>query len=568
MTLRLALALMLAATPAVAQRSLVIERFDAQITVNIDRSIEVTETIEPRFTGSWNGIFRMIPVEYHTPQGFNWTLKLELQSATDGDGNPLEVETSRQRHYRKFKIWVPGAENATRTVVLKYRASNALRFFEEHDELYWNVTGDEWEIPIEAASATIMLPQAATGVRAIAFNGVYGSAARDAEVLVDGSTVRMAMPHQLDFGEGLTAVVGWDKGLIPEPTSSDKAIGFLASNWPMALPIPIFFLMLWLWRRYGKDPEPRPVPVQYEPPPGLTPAEAGTLVDNTTDMRDITATLVDLAVRGYMRIEEREVPKLFGLLKDEEFVFVKLTPPADAKALAPHEQRVFDGVFASGLPTVDLSELENEFYQTLPGIKSRIFDGLINQGFYRGHPAKVQGAWVGGGIAAGAVIAIFGGAVAARAFDMTPVPFVVAGILTAIIVVGFGIFMPARTVKGARTRELLQGFEEFLQRVESHRFEQIRTPEMFERFLPYAMAFGVEKQWAKAFEGIYLESPHWYVGSNMSAFNTSLFTNRMSTLSEKAGTTMASAPRSSGGSGFSGGGFSGGGGGGGGGGGF
>lgn len=567
MTLRLTLALMLTATPAVAQRTLVIERFDAQITVNIDRNIEVTETIVPRFTGSWNGIFRMIPVEYHTPQGFNWTLKLELLSVTDGEGRPLEVETSRERHYRKFKIWVPGAENATRTVILKYRAGNALRFFDEHDELYWNVTGDEWEIPIEAASATITLPQAATGVRAIAFNGVYGSQARDAEVAIDGATIRMAMPHALDFREGLTAVVGWDKGLIPEPTSTEKAVGFVGSNWPLALPIPVFFLMLWLWRRYGKDPEPHPVPVQYEPPSGLTPAEVGTLVDNNANMRDITATLVDLAVHGHIRIEEREVPKLFGLLKDEEFVFVRLTPPADGRALAPHEERVLNGVFTSGLPAVELSELKNEFYTTLPGIKRSLFNSLIGHGFYRAHPGRVQGAWIGGGIAVGAVLAVFGGGALAAGLSMTPLPFVVAGIMTAIIIAGFGIFMPARTVKGARTRELVLGFEEFLQRVESDRFEQIRTPEMFEKFLPFAMAFGVEKQWAKAFEDLYLEPPQWYAGTNMSGFNTSLFTNRMSTLSEQAGTTMASSPRSSGGSGFSGG-SSGGGGGGGGGGGF
>ncbi|MEE8476733.1 MAG: DUF2207 domain-containing protein, partial [Gemmatimonadales bacterium] len=409
---------------------------------------------------------------------------------------------------------------------------------------------------------------AATGVRAIAINGVYGSQARDADVIIDGSTIRLAMPHQLDFGEGLTAVVGWDKGLIPEPTSSGKAIGFLASNWPMGIPVPVFFFMLWLWRRYGKDPAPRPVPVQYQPPPGLSPAEAGTLVDNTADMRDITATLVDLAVRGHIRIEEREVSKLFGLLKDEEFVFVRTTPPEGAKQLARHEQRVMKGIFTGGLTSVELSELQNEFYKTLPEIKRNIFDALIDHGFYRARPDRVQGAWVGGGIAAGAVIAIVGGAVAARAFNMTPVPFVVAGVLTAIIIVGFGIFMPARTVKGARTRELLQGFEEFLQRVESDRFEQIRTPEMFEKFLPFAMAFGVEKQWAKSFKDLYLEPPQWYAGTNMSAFNASLFTNRLSTLSDQAATTMASSPRSSGGSGFSGGGFSGGGGGGGGGGGF
>jgi len=425
------------------------------------------------------------------------------------------------------------------------------------------VTGDEWKIPIEAASATITLPRAATGIRAIAFNGVYGSQARDANVTVDGSIIRIVMPHRLDFREGLTAVVGWDKGLIAEPTSTEKAMGFLGSNWPMAIPIPVFFLMLWLWRRYGKDPEPRPVPVQYQPPQGLSPAEAGTLVDNTANMRDITATLVDLAVRGHIRIEEREVSKLFGLLKDEEFVFVKLTPPVGTGALAPHEERVMNGVFAGGLTTVELSDLENEFYKALPGIKSDIFDALIGHGFYRGHPGRVQGAWIGGGIAVGAVIAIFGAAALAPGLNMTPLPFLVAGVLTAIIVVGFGIFMPARTVKGARTLELLQGFEEFLQRVESDRFEQIRTPEMFEKFLPYAMAFGVEKQWAKAFADLALEPPQWYAGGHMAGFNAMMFTNRMSTLSQQAGTTMASAPRSSGGSGFSGGSSGGGGGGGG-----
>ena len=564
----------LTAAPLAAQRSLVIQRFDARITVNTDRTIDVTETIVPRFTGSWNGIFRMIPVKYRTPQGFDWSLKLELVSVTDGAGNPLKVEVSRERHYRKFKIWVPGARDTTRIVVLRYRATNALRFFEEHDELYWNVTGDEWEVPIESAGATITLPAAATGVRAIAFNGVYGSQARDAEVAVDGSTVRLTMPHRLEFREGLTAVVGWDKGLIPEPTSTEKAAGFLASNWPLAIPIPVFFLMFWLWRRHGKDPEPHPVAVQYDPPPGLTPALAGTLIDNRADMRDITATLVDLAVHGHMRIEEREVSKLFGLLTDQEFVFVRLAPPGDAEepgeppaALTPHERLVLDGVFAGGVSTVKLSDLENEFYQSLPGIKRAIFDGLLARGFYRARPDRVRTAWVSGGIGAGVAIGVLASGAVAPLLSMSPLPFIVAGVLTALIVVGFGIFMPARTLTGARTRELLLGFEEFLRRVESDHFDQIRTPEMFERYLPFAMAFGVEKQWARAFADLYLEPPTWYAGANVAGFNAAVFTSRMSALTTQAGTTMSSSPRSSGGSGFSGG-SSGGGGGGGGGGGF
>ncbi len=123
----------------------------------------------------------------------------------------------------KYKIRVPGAVDATRTVVIRYRAANGLRFLEEHDELYWNITGDEWDVPIEAASARIVLPAAATGVRAIAFNGAYGSTARDAVVKTEGTTVRVTMPHRLDFHEGLTAVVGWNKGLVAQPTDAQEA---------------------------------------------------------------------------------------------------------------------------------------------------------------------------------------------------------------------------------------------------------------------------------------------------------------------------------------------------------
>ena len=136
-------------------RSLAIESFAADIVVNLDGSIQVTETIRPHFTGSWNGIYRTIPVEYRTPQGLNYTLLLAVQAITDETGSPLRYEQSRERHYLKLKIWVPGATNATRTVAIRYRVRNGLKFLDEHDELYWNVTGDEWRAPIPSASAHI-----------------------------------------------------------------------------------------------------------------------------------------------------------------------------------------------------------------------------------------------------------------------------------------------------------------------------------------------------------------------------------------------------------------------------
>jgi len=559
--------LLLVAAPAAAQRTLEIERFDARITVRIDGTIDVEETIRAKFTGSWNGIYRKVPVEYRTPQGFKWSIRLDLLSATDQDGQPLKTESGREDHFIKYKMWVPGATDAVRTLVLRYRAHNALRFFEDHDELYWNVTGDEWDVALGDVTAVIHLPAAATGIRATAFNGVYGSTSREASVAPEGDSVRITMPRKLEFREGLTAVVGWDKGLVPEPTRADRVLGFLAANWPLALPVPVLIGMLLLWSRRGRDPRMLPVAVRYEPPAGLTPAEAGTLTDESADMRDITATIVDLAVQGHLRIEEREDSKLFGLVKEKEFVFHRTTPKDGARALFPHEAEVMQGIFQDGATTVELSDLENEFYKCLDDIKSGVLDRLVHQGFYARRPDHVRGRWIGFGIVSGLVTAI-GGAAISPAMGAAPVAFIVAGFAIGLILVSIGYHMPSRTILGARTLEQVLGFGEFLERVDKERFERVvKTPEMFERFLPYAMAFGVEKKWASAFKDIYMEAPSWYAGSGIHAFNASSFSSRLSAMSSRAESVMSSSPRTSSGSGFSGG-SSGGGGGGGGGGGF
>jgi uncharacterized membrane protein len=565
--IRPALLLLLAiiATPAQAQRSLAIKRFEATIIVNPGGAVDVSESITAEFTGSWNGIYRTVPVEYRTPQGFNWTLRLHLLDVTDEHGVSLDVESSRERHYVKYKIRVPGAENATRTVLLRYRAVNGLRFLEDHDELYWNVTGDEWDVPIEAATARIELPAAATGVRAIAFNGVYGSTARDAVVETRGTTIRVTMPHRLDFHEGMTAVVGWNPGVVVRPTETQKALSFLATNWPLAIPVPVFLVMFGIWRQVGRDPKRLPVAVQYEPPESLSPAEAGTLMDQSADMRDVTATVVDLAVRGYLKIEELDESALLGLVKRREYVFHRLQP-SGAAPLQPHEQQVLGGIFAGSRDQVKLSDLENEFYQYLPTVKERIFERLISRGLYRSRPDKVRSRWLAGAVVVGGLIFSMSITMSAR-FQLSPVPFIIAALASGLIMMGFGWIMPARTIAGARALEQLLGFEEFLTRVEQDRLERVvKTPEMFERYLPFAMAFGVERRWAKAFRDIYREPPRWYVGSNAASFSLDDFSGRLADLSSRAQSTMTSSPRSSSGSGFSGGSSGGGSGGGGGGG--
>jgi hypothetical protein len=462
---------------------------------------------------------------------------------------------------------VPGALDTTRTISLQCRARNGLRFFEEHDELYWNVTGDEWDVPIEAASAWIELPPRAGGVRAVAFNGVYGATSQDAAVAIDDRSVRVTMPKPLGFREGLTVVVGWNKGAVPEPTAADVATDVATSNWPLLVPAVVCLGMFLTWRRLGRDPESLPVSVQYEPPGGLTPAEAGTLLDGSADMRDMTATLVDLAIRGHLRIEELENTVLFGLITRRDYAFHRLRPEG-APELAPHEARVLNGIFGQGDGPVRLSDLENEFYTELPGIRTDIFSRLKQRGLYRSRPDRVKTSWriVAAVLPIG--IIVLGSTVGVEHFNLSPPAVGLAAVLSGLIVFVFSRVMPARTVAGARALERVRGFEEFLRRVEGERFKNvIKTPEMFERFLPYAMVFRVERKWARAFEGMYREPPRWYMGTNAVGFGTGDLVGRLTALSTAAGTTMSSAPRSPGGSGFSGG-SSGGGSGGGGGGGF
>ena len=569
--------LLLLSSPLPA-KELRIEKFHSQVTVLSDSTVDITETIGVHFIGGpWHGLYRDIPVEYVTPQQMNYSLFLNVTRVTDASGHDLKYESSRVRHYRRLKVFVPNANNSFQTINIEYTVSDALRFFDDHDELYWNITGDAWDIPVGSASATISLPVEAKNIRANVFTGAYQSRARDALAEVVGNGVEVYTTIPLGYHEGLTVAVAFDKGAVREPNALDKLVLFFRSNWPLLLPIFVFAIMFWLWWTRGRDPRLRPIAAMYEPPAQLTPSEVGTLVDNSVDMRDITAAVVDLAVRGYLVLEEHTQEHMMGLWRDKDYNFILKKPRGEWTALQPHEQALLDGVFDQGTvdETVSMSSLHNVFYKSLPIIKNSIFGSLVSRGFYLHRPDTVRATYIGAGIVIGFLTLTFGSAVGAN-LGIAGLPIVLAGILSGVIICAFGWFMPARTISGARALEGVLGFEDFLAHVESDRFNRmIKTPEMFEKFLPFAMALGVEKNWSKAFANIYTQPPGWYQGGNFGpGFYPYLFVSNLNTMSTQAASTFASAPRSSGGSGFSsggssgGGGFSGGGFGGGGGGGF
>jgi uncharacterized membrane protein YgcG len=612
----------------VGARELAIPRFDARILVNPDGSIDVTETITAQFIGSnWHGLYRTIPVQYTTPEGLNYTLFLTPVSVTDDAGNPLRYERSRQGRYTKIKIYVPNPDNSTRVIVLHYHVLDGLRFFNDHDELYWNVTGNEWDVPIDSVTAGVQLPAGVTGLHAIAYTGAYGSRAQDAEVKTAANLVTYRPTRPLGFHEGLTVVVGWDKGFVRQPGAGQKAWLFLLSNWPFGLPIAAFFLMFWLWWTRGRDPERDAITVQYEPPDKLTPSECGTLVDDNVSMRDITATLVDLAVKGYLTIEQSDTHSHFGF-HHRDYIFHLKKPQSEWTGLRPYENVMLSGIFfspnaalpiaaalanlqgvtgslavgtiatkvlsamgqanptmisdfsgdaetaaatpaATGESAVPLSALQNHFYKNLSAIKNGIFDSLMTDGYYLHRPDRVRGAYMVGGIFLGVGL-IFLGGLLSSVTGIASATWVLAGIFTGALIAGFGWFMPARTITGVRAVARVLGFQEFLSRVEKDQIERLeKSPDLFEKYLPYAMALHVEKRWVQAFAGIALQPPQWYQGGYGPGFQPYLLVNDLNLMSSQAGSVMASAPRgSSGGSGFGGGGGSGGGFGGGGGGGF
>jgi uncharacterized membrane protein YgcG len=547
-----------------------IANFEDTIFVRADGSTLVKERIDLVFIGTWHGIHRTIPIEYPGPRGTNYTLFLKVTGVTDATGQKLKYDSKTSGNYRDLKIYIPDAVNTTRTVEIDYTVRNAIRYFEDHDEFYWNVTGNDWPVPIDHAVAHVSLPENAAGsLRAQAFTGAYGSAQRDAIAEVTGANAVFETRNPLPMRGGMTIDIFIPKGIVNEPNGLERALWFLGSNPVVFLPFLTFGVMFTLWWYKGRDPDPgRSVAPMYEPPPNMSPAETGALLDDTVHPRDITSTIVDLAVRGYVKIEETTETSLM-VFHSKDYIFHLLKPPTEWQGLAPHESVMLENIFAGGGQETRLSSLKNRFYTAIPVIQQDIKAALKNKGMYLLHPDSANGYSVVGAllIAAPFLIAQFTGF---KEVFNSVVLLLGCVIISAIIWWLFAREMSAKTVEGGRTRIAVLGFQEFMNRVDADRLKRM-PPDTFEKYLPYAMALGVEHHWAQAFAGIIQNPPSWYVSPNgMTGFNPIFFSSSMHNMASDMNQVFVSAPRSSsggsgfgggGGGGFSGGGFGGGGGG-------
>ena len=559
----LLLATVLALAAPLAAKSWRISNFQDTITVNPDGSALVNETIAFTFDGEFHGIHRTIPIEYPGPDGTNYQLFVDITSITDDTGAKLKYDSSTSGADRDLKIYIPNAVDATRTVEIAYRVRNGTRFFDDHDEFYWNVTGNDWPVPIEHVSASVHFPDAASGsLRAQAFTGVYGSTEQGATAKAEGANVEFETNNPLPMRGGMTIDVYIPKGILKAPSGLTKFFWFIAANPAVFLPLVTLAVMLVLWWYKGRDPNPgMSVAPMYEPPPGISPAEAGTLLDDRIHPRDITSTIVDLAVRGYLKIEETDEKGI--LFHNKDYIFHLLQKRQDWSGLAPHEQVMLENIFAGDALDTRLSSLKNRFYTAVPVIREDIMSALKLKGIYTLDPESANAYSAGAAVCILVPFAIFQFMGWADFFSSIPV-VIVCVLIAAVIWWLFAREMTAKTLKGSRTHIAVLGFQEFMNRVDAERLKTM-PPTTFEKFLPYAMALGVEHHWAQAFSGIVKDPPTWYAapagyGYGM-MFNPILFSSSMHGMATDMHQVFVSAPRaSSSGSGFGGGGFGGGGG--------
>ncbi|MDO8269042.1 MAG: DUF2207 domain-containing protein [Candidatus Levybacteria bacterium] len=522
-----------------------VEKFASEIRINTDGTIDVKETIVYFFENERHGIFRNIPFTKHDGTT-RYDLAYKFQSITDERGKKYKYEKSKEGEQWVLKIGDPDKTiSGTHTYILAYTVRGALGYFEDHDELYWNVTGNGWNVPIKNASVVFTLPKKIDEnmVKITCYTGPAGSTKTNCTGTTDGISSTFKTTLFLNSHDGLTVVTGFPKGttavLLPEKYipfferwyGKITLLGIILIGvfWYLILPVYLIFR----WFQKGRDPFVGIAPTATFDSPKigkrlLTPAETGALLDETVDRRDLFATIVDLARRGHLKISEP---------KDKEFHLVK-TSPKKHDPLLPFETTLYNGIFTSS-DEVTLKDVK--FYTTATAVESEVYSLLVEHSYFPKNPRTTRNIYYGIGAVA-----------------MTTFNFVLAFVCFV-----FGRIMPRKTLLGAQMAQQSQGLKNFLTSQERQLNFQGNKQMLFEKLLPFAVAFGVEKAWAKRFEGMDLKNPEWYEGSSTSHFNAAVFASHLS--NSYSSFSASSTPPSSSSSGFSGGSSGGGGGGGGGG---
>lgn len=626
----LSLLLLLAVTAHADERIL---DFHSQVIVHGDGSLLVTETIRVRAEGQQirRGIYRDFPTDYEDRYGNRYRVGFTLLEVLR-DGRSEDYHSERRGN--GVRVYIGNAERQLRpgeySYALSYRTDRQLGFFADHDELYWNVTGNGWNFPIDHAVADIQLPPslADSALSVEAYTGPAGAAGKNYLAQAGEAAAQFETTRPLGAGEGLTVVVGWPKGHVQEPTAQQQLGHLLGDNRELLaaggglLLLALYYLLV--WHRVGRDPAAGVIIPHYEPPHGYSPASMRFIRRMGYDHKTFATALVGLAVKGYLRIEETggefQLQRLSGAeaplgpgeqvllkrlftggkvlqLRQSNHQRIRAAIDAHKEALRSNYEKVFflsNGVYLIPGILLTLATLVGAVLM-LPDAESAFAGGFMMvwlSGWTAGVVmlvSRAAGAWrsarAGGSHAAAIAITAFalpfvffelggiGALIAFTSLTMVAVLFAAIG-LNAL----FYHLLKAPTRAGRTLLDKLDGFRLYLDVAEKDelqlRHPPQKTPQLFEALLPYAMAFDVEQRWAERFASVLAHSsagadnyhPLWYSGHHFDAHNVGGFATTLGGALGSAIASSSTAPGSS--SGGGGGGSSGGGGGGGGGGGW
>ncbi len=539
--------------------------FHSGIKVLENASVIVKEDIKVRSAGKFikHGIYRDFPLVYKDRWGNRFSVEFRIKDVLLDD-KPVKYFTKNLKN--GIRIYIGDKEKTLKPGYYKYtliyETKRQIGFFGNRDEIYWNATGNGWNFPIRKAEAVVVLPEGIPedSVKYVAYTGGQGERGKDYRAFIHRNMVVFRTTRPLKPREGLTVAVAFPSGYVQPPSLWERLYWILKDNRGSFIAILGFILILlfymWAWGRYGKDPARGVIMPRFKPPDNFSPAMVRYMWKMEFDNQALVANLIDLAVRGLLRIEEM----------DGGYRIVKLD--GDVENLPEDERLIYDM-----LP--DVLEIEKGKYnEILESIRSALKTRLSVKGapFLRFNIQYTAIGWIF------SILLIF------LAFYFSSggisefmVIFLITGVLL-VLNIAFYKWMKAPTREGRRILDEIEGFRLFLEKTEKERLKKLypedSIPRIFERFLPYALALGIEENWAGRFSDE-LESmgyePEWYVGSGagfmpsrgfLYASGIGRITSGLSEVVSSASTPPGST------SGMGGGGYSGGGGGGGGGGGW
>ncbi len=579
------------ATPARAASGESIKDYRVQAVLDSEGSLQVVETIVYDFgSHERHGIYRTIPVRYDYDETYERVLRVEDISVSSDA--PDDVKTSTEGGSLVIRV---GDENKTisgvHTYTISYRVSGAVNSFPGHIELSWNAIGTEWAVPIDRATVQVVMPGPVTGTGC--FAGPEQSVLPCATSVAKGSTATFREPGMQPY-EGLTVVAAapldsvTPAGAAPildERFSVTRAFAVTPLTGAVSgaiLVLGVGGVLALVWR-HGRDRQwpgvtpgltppadvavetRRPLfsspegPVEFRPPADLRPGQLGLILDERADTLDVSATVVDLAVRGYLHIEELKRAHWFA---SRDWRLSRLRK--DNTDLLPYESLLIGDLFATG-DEVDLSDLKKTFATQLAAVRKAIETDAVKRGYFRTRPDTTRAVWTVVGVLAVALgIGLTWLLAMATHLGLLGLAVVVAGV----VLLASAHRMPARTAKGSAAFAQVLGFRRYVAtaEVEQLRFEE--SVDVFSRYLPYAMVFGETERWAKALAALAASQAAtgsaatlgWYSGP--SGWDLGSFGEGLGSFAESSASTFSATAASSGGSaGSSGGGMGGGGGG-------